>query len=431
MSLLSWLADRARTTAEKPFLIEGGKTWSYGDVYAASQVAAAHLIELGVRPGDRVLLGLPNGIEHCISTYGILYAGATVALVNPRFTQFEIEQFARICTPHLAIADPLNAAFANMSLKRVSPTALRMAARSPNGPRASPQGLAFLLPTSGTTGEPKAVMLEDAAVTANALQMARRKEISEEDRALCSLPLFHCSGQVAALQSIMVSGASMVILKVITPELILNGICSLRASIISGVPAVYQNLIALNKRMPVDLSSLRLCLTSSAPMPLELIARVERELGGYILESYGLTECSAGVTGNPVARRKHGTVGPALPDTEIKIIDEAGAPLEAGRAGEVYIRGPQLMAGYFGNPAATREVLTEDGWFKSGDLGDVDSEGYLTIRSRKKDFIKCSGFGVYPAEVENVVREVDGVTDATVIGLPDRLSGETVHVAII
>jgi long-chain acyl-CoA synthetase len=155
-------------------------------------------------------------------------------------------------------------------------------------------------------------------------------------------------------------------------------------------------------------------------MPVSLIEEVEKSLGGFILEGYGLTECSAGACGNPLERRKAGTVGLPLEGTEVKIVD-----------GEILIRGPQLMRGYFEDPEATRAAITPDGWLRSGDLGSIDADGYVTILSRKKELIIRGGFNVYPAEVESVLREIDGVLDVTVVGLPDQLHGESVHAALI
>src|SRR5438874_30162 len=145
---------------------------------------------------------------------------------------------------------------------------------------------------------------------------------------------------------------------------------------------MYQHLVNYHREKRVDLSSLRLCVSGSAPMPQSLFEEVEREFGAFILEGYGLTECCAGAPGNPIHRRKPGTVGVALEGTEIRIVDDNGGKLPLGITGEVLIRGPQLMAGYYRNPKSTAETITEDGWLRTGDLGDMDEEGYLTLRSR-------------------------------------------------
>ena len=175
-----------------------------------------------------------------------------------------------------------------------------------------------------------------------------------------------------------------------------------------------------HKKHPVDLSTVRICVSGSAPMPVSLIEDVEKTLGGSILEGYGLTECCAGACGNPLGKRKAGTVGLPLDGTEVKLVD-----------GEIWIKGPQLMKGYFEDPEATKAAISPDGWLKSGDLGAIDSDGYVTILSRKKELIIRGGFNVYPAEVESVLREIDGVLDVTVVGLPDQLHGESVHAALI
>jgi long-chain acyl-CoA synthetase len=229
----------------------------------------------------------------------------------------------------------------------------------------------------------------------------------------------------------LMGGASLAILDRFTPESLLESIRTFEVTAISGVPTLYQHLVNHYKANPFDLSRLRICVSGSAPMPLSLMEEVESRFGAFILEGYGLTESSAGATGNPLGKRKPGTVGTALPGTELKVVDDNGHEVPTGQSGEVLIRGPQLMRGYFENPEATREALTDDGWLRSGDLGKLDDEGYLTILSRKKELIIRGGFNVYPAEVESVLREIDGVLDVTVVGLPDQVYGEAVHAALI
>lgn len=418
MSLLKELSFRAKSTPDLPFLLSESKNLSYGETYEALRKTAGALAGQGVKPGDRVAVILPNSVDFCVLTYAIFHAGATAVLINPRWTAHEMEGVIKLVRPKLVVAVNAEAELAKLSIR---PTQLAEFTRGTEAPLDRRDGeVALMLLTSGTTGKSKAVMLTQDAIAANALQLARRKKITEQDRFLCSIPLFHSNGQVAALHSMLMGGASLAILDRFTPESLLESATRYGATAISGVPTLYQHLVNHHKKAPVDLSRVRICVSGSAPMPVSLIEEVEESLGGFILEGYGLTECSAGACGNPLERRKTGTVGLPLEGTEVKVVD-----------GEIFIKGPQLMKGYFEDPEATRAALTQDGWLRSGDLGSIDEDGYVTILSRKKELIIRGGFNVYPAEVESVLREIDGVLDVTVVGLPDQLHGESVHAALI
>jgi long-chain acyl-CoA synthetase len=420
MALIRQLAERAKRTPDLPFLLSHDRKQSYGATYEAAKRVAGQLAAMGIEPGDRIVVSLPNSVDFAVLVYGIFQAGATAVLVNPRWTAYEIDGAIKLTRPKMVISAALDGEFAKLSMRSTLLEAVMRGAERPLEHRENPADVGLMLMTSGTTGKSKAVMLSQAAVAANALQLAKRKQITEKDRFLCSIPMFHTNGQIACLQSMLMGGSSMAILDRFTPETLLESATKFGATAITGVPTLYQYLVNHHRKSPVDLSSLRICVSGSAPMPVSLIEEVESTLGGFILEGYGLTECSAGACGNRLDKRKAGTVGPALEGTEVKIVE-----------GEIWIRGPQMMKGYFEDPAATKAALTDDGWLRSGDLGSIDEDGYVTILSRKKELIIRGGFNVYPAEVESVLREIDGVLDVTVFGLPDALHGEAVHAALI
>jgi long-chain acyl-CoA synthetase len=420
MALLKELADRAKRSPGLSFLMSAEKNLNYGQTHEAVGKVAGTLAKLGVQPGDRVVVILPNSVDYCVLTYAIFHAGAIAVLVNPRWTAHEMEGAVKLTRPKLVIAPANEGEYAKLS---VTPTPLATVIAGRDAAierRKSPTGTALMLLTSGTTGKSKAVMLTQEALAANASQLAKRKQITENDRFLCSIPLFHSNGQVAALHSMLMGGSSMVILDRFTPESLLENVAKHGITAITGVPTLYQHLVNYRREHAVDLSSVRICVSGSAPMPVSLIDDVQTTLGGSILEGYGLTECCAGACGNPLNKRKPGTVGLPLDGTEVKIVD-----------GEIWIKGPQLMQGYFEDPDATNAAISPDGWLRSGDLGQIDQDGYVTILSRKKELIIRGGFNVYPAEVESVLREIDGVLDVTVVGLPDQLHGESVHAAFI
>lgn len=435
MPLVKALEEFAKTVPQSPFLFEGEQALSYGETLDLAQRLAGGLAVAGVRPGDRVFMGLPNSLDFCIALYGILWSGATAVLVNQRWTAFEIENAYKLVEPKLVIGESTNASMLSSKWKTHqvkdllrAGTPMRARGTSDEGILAAP---ALFLLTSGTTGKPKAVMLTQQAVFANASQLAKRKELTAKDRFLCSVPLFHSNGQTAALQSMLVAGSSLVMMDRFTPEGLLQSVQKYQATAITGVPTLYQHLVNYHDKNPVDLSTLRICSCGSAPMPVSLFEEVESKFGAFILEGYGLTETSAGACGNPIGRRKIGTVGLPLDNTDLIVVDDFDKRVATGETGEILIRGPQLMTGYFRDTEATNLAMTQDGYLRSGDLGTLDEDGYVTIKSRKKELIIRAGFNIYPAEVENVLRSIDGVLDVAVVGLPDPLHGETVHAALI
>ncbi|HEX4922647.1 MAG TPA: AMP-binding protein, partial [Bdellovibrionales bacterium] len=342
MSLLGSLHDFAKSVPQSPFLFEGEQKLSYGETLELAKRMAASLVAQGVRPGDRVLMGLPNSLDFCISLYGILWAGATAALVNQRWTPYEVENAYNLTQPSLVIGEPQNASMKSARWKTWAPAELLKSGCGSLAARRPLEGPALMLLTSGTTGKPKAVMLSEKAVFANATQLAKRKELSPKDRFLCSVPLFHSNGQVAALQSMLVAGSSLVMMDRFTPEGLLQAVQKYQATAITGVPTLYQHLVNYHDQHPVDLSTLRICSCGSAPMPVSLFEEVEAKFGAFILEGYGLTETSAGACGNPIGKRKIGTVGLPLDGTELKIVDDNGREVANGETGEILIRGPQL-----------------------------------------------------------------------------------------
>lgn len=429
--LTRMLAERASSSPDHPFVIDGDRRLTYGETHAAAARVAGALSEAGVRPGDRVLLAMPNGLDFCAMLYGTLHAGAAAVLVNPRWTAYEIGSAIALTRPRLCIGMAASVSGTASPISMEAPSRFLAGASQSIEARENPTGTALMLMTSGTTGKPKAVMLSHEAVAANATQLARRKELTSRDRFLCSVPLFHSNGQVAALQSMLAAGSSLVLLERFSPEALVEYVRRYEITAITGVPTIYQQLVNFHERSPVDLSSLRLCISGSAPLTQSLFEEVERRFGAFILEGYGLTECSAGATGNPIQRRKPGTVGIALEGTELRVVDGEGREVPRGETGEVLIRGPQLMDGYFEDAEATRAAITPEGWLRSGDLASLDENDYLTIRSRKKELIIRGGFNVYPAEVESVLRGVEGVLEVAAIGLPDAVYGESVHGAVI
>jgi long-chain acyl-CoA synthetase len=309
----------------------------------------------------------------------------------------------------------------------------RAAAELPaaGAPTLTPEHEAAIIYTSGTTGRPKGVVLTHGNYAWDAEAIARCSEMSPEDRFLCVLPLFHVNAQVVTTMAPMVAGGSMILLERFSPGPFLDALGRFQATAFSAVPTVYAILNSLAEEQVRDLSRLRVCICGAAPMPVEVFETFERKYRARILEGYGLSEGTCASSVNPLrGRRKIGSVGVPLPGQEMRIVDDTGRPLENGRVGEIVVRGPNVMKGYFRNPAATAETI-RDGWLHTGDLGTRDDDGYFAIVGRKKEMIIRGGENVYPREVEEALHRLPGVRECAVVGVPDPTWGEEVVAAIV
>jgi 2-oxoglutarate/2-oxoacid ferredoxin oxidoreductase subunit alpha len=266
---------------------------------------------------------------------------------------------------------------------------------------------------------------------ANAWQAAHCKKMTPEDRFLTALPLCHVAPQVGAVLAHLCAGGSVALLDGFSPERFLASVAKYKATAFGGVPTIYAIFLALPNRERYDFSSLRYCNTSAAPMPLELRERVRRAFKTDPLESYGLSEGTCGSACNPIdGVRKPGSVGLALEGQSVRVVDDCGRDLPAGQVGELWIRGPNVMKGYYKNPELTAEVL-KDGWLATGDLAWLDEDGYIFLSGRKKELIIRGGEKVYPGEVEAVIYRHPKVLEAVVVGLADPFWGERVHACLI
>jgi long-chain acyl-CoA synthetase len=296
----------------------------------------------------------------------------------------------------------------------------------------APDSLALLIYTSGTTGRPKGVMLDHANVAAMCDMTQASLGITAEDHSLLVLPLFHVNGIIAGTLSPLLAGGQVTVPARFSPRTFFGIVERVRPTYFSAVPAIYAMLTALPNAATADTSSLRLVVCGAAPMPPELIARVEATFGVALIEGYGLSEGSCASTLNPYdGVRKPGTVGLPLPGQEVRCVDRDGRPVPQGERGEVVIRGANVMRGYLNRPEETAKTLV-DGWLHTGDVGVFDADGYLQIVDRIKDMIIRGGENIYPKEIEAALYTHDGVLEAAVVGRPDDVLGEVVvaHVAL-
>ena len=448
------LFDVLRRTAsripDKTAVIDGDRTFTFAQLDEQSDRFATAIAGLGVEKGDRVGLFAPNCAEFVTAYFGILKTGAAVAPANSAYRARELthqmdNSGARVLVSHQVGLPVVEAARPGLpGLDRVinigpsAPDTLNFeqlvsdnAPRPPSVAINPKDDLAALPSSSGTTGLPKGVMLTHFNLTSNLEQTINRPNensaMTEEDILLVHLPLFHSYGMTVLMNAAIAAGATQVHMGRFDMDLFLDLVPRHRVSMLYTVPPVVLGVAQVPGIESHDLSSLRLCLSGAAPLSEELQTRFERLTGVPTVQGYGLTETSPVTNMDFVEpdRRRTGSIGPAVSDTDEKIVDpeDATRELPFGEVGELLIRGPQVMKGYWRNPEATAETI-HDGWLYTGDMARMDPEGYVYIVDRKKELIKYKGFQVAPAEMEALLLEHPNVADAAVVGKPDEEAGE-------
>jgi len=486
-SLLDYLTETAQRSGDKPALLFKGATVTYAQLERLSTSFAAALVRLGVRPGDRIALCLPNCPQFLITEFGAWKAGAIVCPFNPTYTDREME--AALTTSGAETVVVLNRFYERLkaiqprtsvkrlvatNIKEYLPTVLRIAytllrekkegdriavrdddvrlsdllkahrtSKQPAVPVA-PHEPAVIMMSGGTTGLPKGVVGKHHGFVIAGLQLQAwlRPTMREwADTIMLPLPLFHTYANTG-VQSLALINHNPIILVPNPRELrdVLKEINDLKPSFICAIPTLLNGIMnhSMTREGKVDFSSIKLTFSGAAALMAETKRRWEEMTGGVIVEGYSLTEAQMAVVANPVlGEKKVGSVGMPLPDVEVRIIDaEDGRTLMAqGEVGEIVIRAPQLMPGYWNNAEETKEMLRTgpDGerLLYTGDLGYLDGDGYLFIVDRKKDLIKTSGYQVWPREIEEVISAHPAVAEVGVVGLPDKMKGETVKAWIV
>ena len=292
---------------------------------------------------------------------------------------------------------------------------------------------AVILYTSGTTGKPKGAELTHANLLQNSKGVSEKLgEMTEDDVLLGALPLFHSFGQTCTMNSAVSVGATVTMLPRFDPDKALEIIERDRVTLFQGVPTMYNAMLHSASCDSADCSSLRICMSGGAAMPAELMRAFEEKFGCIILEGYGLSETSPVASFNhPDRERKPGSIGTPIEGVEMQVWDDDGNEVPQGEVGEIVIRGHNIMKGYWNRPDANREAITEDGWFRTGDMAKMDEDGYFFIVDRKKDLIIRGGYNVYPREIEEVLYEHPAVQEAAVIGVPHDELGEEVGAAVV
>ncbi len=445
----------ARAYGERNVIEDGEYVLRYDELEAAVLRSTRAFIAAGIESGDRVSIWAPNIHEWILAAIGLQAAGAVLVPLNTRFKGGEAAYIlnksgARIlCT----VGDFLGSNYIESIADEEVPGIERIVAlRAASGSAQSwddflaggdevdeatvrrrlasvgPGDLSDMMFTSGTTGKPKGVMTGHQQNLRVFEAWSEVVGLREGDRYLIINPFFHAFGYKSGWLSSIMRGATILPHPVFDVDAVLGRVASDRISMLPGPPAIYQSILAHPKLSEYDLSSLRLAVTGAAAIPVELIHRMRDELGfETIVTGYGLTE-----TCGTVSMCRHDddpetiatTSGRAIPDIEVRCVDSEGKEVERGEPGEVVVRGYNLMRGYFDDEAATRETIDADGWLHTGDIAEMDTDGYLRITDRIKDMFIMGGFNCDPAEIENALFAMDGIASAAVIGVPDARMGE-------
>ena len=432
LSLATVLAEAARRYPDRIAIVDHAERVTYRDLWEQARTYAAGLQDLGVRPGDKVAMLIPNVADFPRVYYGILAAGATVVPVHLLLTAEEIAYVVRDSEAKLVVAHP---AVKPAGIPTVEPADL--AGRTPLHTYVTREAedIAVVFYTSGTTGQSKGALLTHLNLVMNAtVNVFDANEVHEGDIALGCLPLFHTFGQTVGMNGSFRLGGTLVLLARFTGEAAIDLMVRENVTVFHGVPTMYIALLEAATKAD-RLPSLRLCVSGGASLPVAVLERFAEVFGAKIFEGYGLSETSPTATTNqPHFGTRAGTIGHPIWGVDVEIarpeVDERIEFLPAGELGEIVIRGHNVFAGYLNRPEATAEAMV-DGWFRSGDLGRKDDEGFITIVDRKKDLVIRGGFNVYPREVEEALARHPAVVQVAVIGVPDPLLGEEICAVVV
>jgi long-chain acyl-CoA synthetase len=474
-----FLRQSARRFPSQVATIFMGGRLTYSDLHDQVDRLAAQLHAMGVRKGDRVAIMLPNCPQTVIAYYATLSLGAVTVLTNPLYVERELEhQWGESGVETAFVLDllwsrveplrhklplkrivvtgvqdylpfpknwlfPLRARRQGNRVKVPSDPAILPFRRLVRGqasppPRVdlSPDDLACLQYTGGTTGLPKGAMLTHRNLVASVAQIRAfllHGHRDAEDRAIAVLPLFHVYGMNGVMNLGTHLAATLILLPRLDIKMLVDAIRTEHPTFFLGVPALYVAVNSYPGVDQIDMTSIKMCFSGGAPLPVDVIESFEARTGARIAEAYGMTEASSVTHVNPRRGvRKFGSVGIPIVGTDARIVDvETGThELPAGQAGELLVKGPQVMAGYWNQPEDTDHILS-DGWLHTGDIATMDEDGYFYIVDRKKDMILSAGFNVYPREVEEVLYQHPKILEAAVIGLPDKVRGEKVTAYVV
>lgn len=451
-STVSWpetIPEAARQAAERwPHdlaMIDGDRRWTFPELWRDARLAAAALIATGTQRGDTVAIWTPNSARWVLAALGAHIAGARIVPMNTRLKGVEAGDILRRSHSNrlLTTCDFLGSDYRTLLADEELPQLRRMdvvedwdvfvaaavdtAAVDDRLRQLRPEDISDVLYTSGTTGFPRGVLTAHHQVTAMFGRWANRVGLQHGDRYLIVNPMFHVFGYKAGWVAALLLGATILPMATFDVPEVIRRIGEDRISFLPGPPTIFQSLLAENARGGGDFASLRVAVTGAAPVPPIMVERLRRELGlTNVVNGYGMTEHGA-ITmtcqGDDAETVAH-TCGCALPDVEIRCVDDNGRDLPAGEAGEFWVRSPFVMKGYLDDPVATAATIDAEGWLHTGDVGTLDDNGYLRITDRKKDMYISGGFNCYPAEIEKLLCAHPAIEVAAVVGVPEERMGE-------
>ena len=447
-SLGTMFENTCGTYPERVSILYKGSTTSYAELEKAVNAFGNRLKALGVTRGDRVAVMLPNIPEFTVAYFAILKLAAVAVTINVMSTPHELLYLLDDCDARVCITVPSSAKRFEEIRERLPrlehlvttddiPGTLSIAGsletESPNLEMAEIAGddPAVMIYTAGLTGKPLGAVLSHRNLSTQSVLLEEVLYGTPDDRGLCLIPLFHSFGATVNMLMVTNLGASVVMLDQFNIEAIFRAIDNQKVTFIAAVPRVFLGMLLFEGADRYTMHSLRFCITGGSAMPPEYIPVFEEKFGVTLLQGYGLTEASPVCSVNRIdGARKPASIGLPIPHIKAQVVNEKGEFLPAGTVGELVIKGPNVMQGYYGNAEATEEVI-RDGWLHTGDLARIDGEGFIFLEGLKKRMIITSGFNVYPTEVENVLMMHPAVSGARVTGKADLMRGEIVKALIV
>ncbi|RNF39393.1 fatty acid--CoA ligase family protein [Planococcus salinus] len=440
-----------------------GKGTTYGEFDQSVAKFAGALQELGVEKGDHVAFLLSNTPHFLISLYATMRLGATAVPINPIYSPDEIAYIVKNSDAKVVIAldkllplvEKAHLAFPAVADYIMCETEPDLAGKLQQLPtevkgkvsdftellkkapaigtevEVATDDNAVILYTSGTTGKPKGAMLTHGNLYSNARDVGEYLKMTPDDRVIATLPVFHVFALTVVVNAPLMQGAEIVLVPRFNPKEVFDAVKSRKATVFAGVPTMYNFMYQYPDVDPADFNTVRLAISGGSALPVALLHNFENKFNVRVSEGYGLSEASPVTCFNPVDReRKAGSIGTSIINVENKVVNELGEEVPPGEVGELIVRGPNVMKGYYKMPEETSATI-RDGWLYTGDLARVDEEGYFFIVDRKKDLVIVGGYNVYPREVEEVLFTHPGITEAAVVGLPDPDFGEAVHAYVV
>ncbi|WP_386678998.1 AMP-binding protein [Loktanella sp. R86503] len=431
---------------DAPFAIDAGtgQVTTYDTLWTKAEAMAGALIALGVTPGDRVAMQVEKSVAGLACYLGTVLAGAIHLPLNTGYPAAEVSYFLNDAAPRVFICDPAK-------LDIMTPVARdagvsHVLTLDANGAGTLPDAAATAIPltqavartkddlaaflyTSGTTGRSKGAMLTHGNLTSNAATLCELWQFTNKDVLIHALPVFHTHGLFVAINVTLLAGSAIILHPNFDAAAVLADFP--RATALMGVPTFYTRLLDQPGLTKTACAGMRLFVSGSAPMLLDTHLKWEQRTGHTVLERYGMTETCMNTSNPYTGQRKPGTVGLPLPGVELRLANPDGTPPTKGDPAGIEVRGPNLFKGYWQMPEKTAADMRADGWFITGDIGQIDDDGYVSIVGRSKDIIISGGYNIYPKEIEGVIDDIAGVVESAAFGVPDADFGESVAVAVV